>query len=90
MSSDEELIDEVIDIFQRHMESFGSPEIEDLDTQSRFECAFCDWICKVKGHQLLPDHCLKPEHDYCCRCNRLATTLGYERDGHGGYRKVDE
>jgi len=25
-------------------------------------------ICQHVGHQVIPDHCRKPEHDYCNRC----------------------
>jgi hypothetical protein len=25
-------------------------------------------LCAVIGHEFIPDHCGKPEHDYCAHC----------------------
>ena len=35
----------------------------------RFDAEFVELICKHEGHWLVPNHCGKPEHDYCSRCN---------------------
>ncbi len=37
-------------------------------------------VCKVVGHESTPDHCGKPEHDYCVHCQ--AQTPG-EAARHG-------
>lgn len=28
------------------------------------------FVCPRKGHQWIPDHCGRPEHDTCYRCGR--------------------
>lgn len=34
------------------------------------------WVlCKVYGHEPLPDQCNMPEHDHCIWCNRLMPGL---------------
>jgi len=42
-----------------------SPEIDELDELMN---RLMGKLCAVVGHQAIPDHCNKPEHDYCEWC----------------------
>lgn len=35
--------------------------------------------CKYLGHLFGPDHCAKPEHDFCPRCLNGVEELGFKR-----------
>lgn len=69
------LIDRMIDLFENHRTSFGLDGEGFLDDQCEFETRFCHLICEYRGHDIVPDQCMKPEHDYCCVCNELKTDL---------------
>ena len=61
-------------------------------TRDAIKKATCD-----HGHDIHPDHCDNtpepcndPRHDYCYRCGKFASDLGFERDQEnpGMYRQV--
>lgn len=73
-------LEEVVELFQTYQEDFGLcdhdfPGEGHTDRQCEFEVKFCEWICGVLGHDVGPDQCGKPEHDYCYRCNRMRTEI---------------
>lgn len=82
-------MDEFISLFDKYREYFGLNESGYLDKCIEFEDKFCELICKHKGHKLGPDHCGKPEHDLCYRCNKYANSLGFKR-GPNGYIKIGD
>lgn len=77
----DERIDEVIKLFLHYRDSLGISDNPDLERAIDFEDKFCEWICSVKGHEIGPDQCGRPEHDLCYVCDQLATKLipGYTR-----------
>lgn len=47
-----------------------SPEIDDLDgLMNKLMGKFCALV----GHESIPDHCGKPEHDYCEWCREITS-----------------
>ena len=73
-----ELIAAIADLYQKHEDDFGGTNQQDIDGQDGFVDGMEELmprVCIVIGHQpLLPDQCLKPEHDFCprCRTQRMA------------------
>lgn len=70
-----EFADKAIELFWRHQEAFGLcdadfPEDCPQASQCEFDYSFRRLICEYAGHDIGPDHCGKPEHDYCYRCLR--------------------
>lgn len=74
--NDTQICDKMIALFEEYKESFGLPSPEDREKTCDFEDAFNALICERKGHDIGPDQCNKPEHDYCYRCGKLRTALG--------------
>ena len=77
------IVDEFIELFDEYRENFGlgsDPEHHwALSKQCEFEDKFSALICIYKGHDVSPDQCCRPEHDFCYRCGKLASELGYRR-----------
>lgn len=47
----------------------------DVKLRAAVEALDDDAICAIVGHKIGPDHCGKPEHDYCFRCGEQAAAL---------------
>lgn len=76
-------IAEFVALFDEYRDYFGLtnaefPEMEPEDKQCDYEIKVCELICKYKGHDIGPDQCGKPEHDYCYRCQRMKTDIQSE------------
>jgi hypothetical protein len=69
-------MNELIALFDSYREYIGDEE--ETKWQLEFKDKFNAWICRNRGHEIGPDHCLKPEHDLCYRCNRLVSDLKQE------------
>lgn len=82
--------DKMIRLFQEYRGSLGLADDRERSRQCEFEDKFAELICEAKGHDLGPDMYNKPEHDLCYVCDQLASDLGFERDGQGGYRECVE
>lgn len=66
---------EVIHLFDEYSEFFGLddaafPDSKPQRMQCDFEYAVNELICKLRGHEIGPDQCGKPEHDLCYRCGK--------------------
>jgi len=73
---DPDPINELISLFQEYRENFGITEYDEeypyedpLKLQIEFEDKFAEIVCRNLGHKMVPDHCGKPEHDYCEICH---------------------
>lgn len=69
-----------IDLFDDYSEFFGLadsdfPDREPQEKQCEFESKFHALICQHLGHEIGPDQCGKPEHDFCGRCGELRVDL---------------
>ena len=69
------MIDQINKLFEKYRDSLGLPDREDLERQCDFEDELAALLCQHYGHNLIPDHCGKPEHDYCVRCSRRREEL---------------
>lgn len=74
------VVEEMIALFDAHQENIGCcdhdfPGEGVDDDNDKFVRQFNALICKHRGHVIAPDHCLKPEHDICGRCFKLATGI---------------
>ena len=72
--------DKMIELFDEFAEYFGLddkdfPTDQPQKKQCEFEDKFNALICAERGHDIGPDQCGKPEHDYCCRCMRRKTDI---------------
>ena len=79
--------DRAVKLFDQYRDYFSMDEKEDLQKQYEYEEEFCELVCDIKGHDIGPNHCGKPEHDYCYRCGRTAGYLGYRRGEDGRWVK---
>lgn len=75
MSDAVDVIGKMIRLFGEYRESLGLtnadfPDDKPEDRAQEFEDKFCELICEYRGHDLVPDQCMKPEHYYCTMCNR--------------------
>lgn len=70
--------DRAVKLFDGYSEWLGLGDYESLGQQCNFEDAFNKLICDVRGHDIGPDHCGKPEHDLCYRCQRLRVDIEKE------------
>ena len=72
LCSTDEFSQEAVRLFNEYRQWFGlSEEDEDGDPlakQELFESKFSELCCRLRGHDVVPDHCLKFEHDYCQDC----------------------
>lgn len=76
----EDILSRMIDLFNAKAEFFGLnnaefPTMQPEDEQCEFELKFRELICDYSGHDIGPDQCGKPEHEYCYRCHKLRTEL---------------
>ena len=75
-------IDKMIDLFEKYQEFFGMADKDfpgDESPQGKaceFEDRFLELICEHNGHDIVPDQCGKPEHDYCVVCQHFRVALG--------------
>ncbi len=69
------ILDKMIALFNEHREEFGCSDEEDLESQCKFEDAFAEIVCEWKGHNLINDMCMKPEHDFCTMCGHRREKL---------------
>lgn len=76
MAETNQAVAEMWALFERHRESLACADREDLD---QFDQAFCELACRYLGHTLGPDQCNMPEHDFCYRCQQMASSLGFKR-----------
>lgn len=65
------IADKMIELFDEYRDSFGIDLEDQLDRACEFEDKFCELICEYRGHDIGPDQCGKPEHDYCYVCKKL-------------------
>ena len=56
-------------LFGDYREHFGLDDQDNLESKCDFEPEFAKLICQFEGHNLVPDHCGKPEHYFCTMCN---------------------
>ncbi len=68
-------IEKMIELFHQYSDDFGIEWEECLKSQCEFEDKFNQLICEYKGHEVGPDQCGIPEHDYCCRCRKLRVDI---------------
>jgi hypothetical protein len=73
------MIEKMISIFDDYREYFGLDGLECRDKQCEFEDKFNEFICEHRGHDLGPDLCGIPEHDFCLRCHKSPSELGFRR-----------
>ena len=74
-------VEQMISLFNAYSEDFGLTDAEFPDDKpEERQCDFRDkfnaLICCHKGHDIGPDQCGKPEHDFCYRCRALRIELG--------------
>lgn len=79
----EQVIERMIALFDSHAEYFGLsddqfPDHQPQNRQCDFEDQFKALVCEYKGHDIGPDQCGKPEHDFCYRCHKLKTVIEQE------------
>lgn len=69
----------MVEVFLKYSEEgldvFGMDSVDDLDKQLQFEMEFEPLICEVLPHNVIDDHCGKPEHRFCTRCRKLQTEI---------------
>lgn len=80
MIDDAQFASEAKALFREYQEWFGLanadfPEERPQDEQAKFEDKFELLICKHEGHNMVPDQCMKPEHDYCENCRTLRGSI---------------
>jgi hypothetical protein len=74
------VIEQMIELFDEYSGYLGLadtnfPEMHPQGKQCEFEDRFNELVCKYRGHDIGPDQCGKPEHDFCYRCRQLASSL---------------
>lgn len=67
--------DKLINLFWQYSDYLGVDDPEDRNLQLEFEEKFKDMICEINGHQIMPDQCGKPEHDFCGVCFKLKSDI---------------
>ena len=77
-----DLANELVKLFLEYREYFGVSEFDKsypdenpLERQCDFENKFAEVFCNSRGHELVPDQCGKPEHDFCVMCNQTRESL---------------
>jgi hypothetical protein len=73
MTLQESFIEAVRALFKEYRGSFGMEESS--EEQCTFEQKFTELECKLLGHDIGPDQCGIPEHDYCYRCHQLKVDI---------------
>ena len=86
----EEMVTALLECFEYYQEHFGLPEESHLKAACEYEDKVQALMCKYRGHDLGPDQCNIPAHDFCYRCGYYAEALGFRRDGKGGYEKIQK
>lgn len=86
--SGDEFAKKAIELFEEYKCDLGCDDFDSIERQEEYQEKMSVIVCEYHGHEFGPDQCNKPEHDHCYRCDQLASKLGYERDGSGGYVKV--
>ena len=73
--------EKMIRLFSDYRDYFGIGAESSLEAQCDFEEFFLGLICEYNGkHNLAPDQCGKPEHDYCTVCNISREDLDGSKD----------
>ena len=76
----EPLADDLIALFREYRECFGIsdedfPDEEPQTKQCEFEDKFTEIVCRHRGHDLVPDQCMKVEHDFCINCGKRRDSI---------------
>ena len=67
-------------LFRNCRKHFGSPEARSRAEQLEYVDLFASLVCEYLGHDVIPDQCGIPEHDYCTMCHER---IGELRMRHG-------
>lgn len=74
--TDNDFFERVRSLFYRYRGSLGLSDEIELDQQCEYEDRMARLLCEYQGpHDFVPDHCGKPEHDYCSRCGVVREDL---------------
>ena len=82
----ETTLEQLVDLFTDYREFFGLtnsefPDDKPQHKQCDYEEKFLSILCEYYGHDIGPDQCGKPEHDYCYRCMRRRVDIEQEVKG---------
>ena len=80
MKDPESTIRQMIKLFDDYTEFLGLsdaefPKDQPQLKQCEFEDKFKELICDYDGHDIGPDQCGIPDHDYCYRCGRMKVDI---------------
>ena len=76
----DDVVQRMIELFEEYAKDFGLADAEypcenHQERACEFEEKFRELICEYRGHEIGPDQCGKPEHDFCYRCHKLRTEI---------------